>query len=202
MQSDCAVFSRTFLPGYFPPFYRYITQMEVPNMVGFLRKLHRLWICRQDSLLLAFFCVTGALTGICIADRSGEHFFSMMRMAPSVHVSITGLIASAVLPFLIAAFAVYISAPQILYSILFLKIMLFCWCGCGIYAVFGSAGWLVRMLLQFTDCCMVPVLCWFCLRHSSGSHVFLWRDFSVCIAIAGIIGIIDYSVISPFLATL
>jgi hypothetical protein len=125
-----------------------------------------------------------------------------MRMAPNVHVSITGLIASVFLPFLIAAFAAYISVPQLMYPLVFLKMMLFCLCGCCIYNVYGSAGWLVRVLLQFSDCCMVPVLCWFCLRHISGSAVSLWKDFVISTVAAGIVGIIDYCLISPFLASL
>ena len=143
----------------------------------------------------------GQILAIILASISGDSFFTLMRMAVSTRVSIVGLFAMSYLPFLFSAFAVYICKPKLLYLIVFLKALLFVFCSLSCVAVFPSAAWLVRILLLFSDSLLLPVLCWFSIRHISG-YGNLKNDFSLCTAFFILAASLDYCVVSPFLVML
>lgn len=153
-------------------------------------------------IVLACCWITGLLLGIQYATQADDTYFLLMRSAASCRVSITGLLAAVFLPFLFSAFAVYISRPEFLLVICFLKAASFSCCAFALMHAFGSAGWLVRFLLQFSDCCMVPVLVWFSVRHIAKPEKSVWNDFLICSLWMLIVGAFDYCVVSPFLVGL
>lgn len=157
---------------------------------------------KAGIILLAFFWTLGLFLGIYSSFPMEDSFFRLMRAAAGCRVSIVGLFAVLILPFLFSAFAVYFSQPWLLLLICFLKAYCFGFCCFLTQISFGSAGWLLRLLLLFSDCCILPVLCWFWIRHISGEKRALWQDLAVCAAASLLIGGVDYCVISPFLATL
>ena len=164
--------------------------------------LFRWLFCRRRYLILALSCCFGAACGILAAFRSEESVLSLMRIAAGAHVSIVGLSVSAFLPFLFAAFAVYIRQPWFLCILCFVRMLAFTYLGCCMHLAFGSAGWLLRCLFQFTDSCTLALLCWFSLRQLSACPVFPVRDLAVCSAFCLITCVTDYLMISPFLASL
>ena len=156
--------------------------------------------CRQPAFLLALSCLSGAIFGYVCAVYCGASLLLLTRMAVFSPVSVVGLSACCLLPFLYAALAAYLSCHWLLYLLCFVKLFLFCFCGCVVYAAFGTAGWLVRSLFQFSDSCLLPVLCWFCLR-CLGSVKTRKRDFAFCLLTGAAVGILDFCVISPLLAS-
>lgn len=138
---------------------------------------------------------------IILASMFEESFLLLMRTVISCRVSIVGLFTVSYLPFLFSAFAVYIRKTMLLLHIIGIKSFIFVFCGLACYAAFPSCGWLVRTLLQFSDFLLLPVLCWFSVRHMSG-HGNLKRDFAFCTALFVIAGSVDYCVVSPFLVML
>ena len=158
--------------------------------------------CRRRQIILAFSCLSGCLLGFWISGRSHETYLLLTRMAPSLHVSVFGLVACVYLPFLFAALAVFLSHPSLLPLICFTKMCLYSWCGCSMVSAFGSAGWLVQMLIQFSDNLSLPVLCWFCIRHTDSRVDFIRRDFLICTLWVLIVGITDLCAVSPYLASL
>ena len=155
-----------------------------------------------SRILFGFVFLGGLLLGALLAPYAAEDYYLLMRRAAGSPVSIVGLFASILLPFLIAAYAVFISKPVLLYAVCFCKAVLFSFCCRGIQLSFGSAGWLVLILMQFSDLCMLPVLCWFSFRHlGNGTHQ-LKRDFAIVCLIGFAVGILDYCMVSPFLVML
>ena len=144
--------------------------------------------------------LAGLILGTYFAAVSGNYYFLLMHVAPTCPVSIVGLTATVLLPFLFTAYAVYKDRPWMLYGICFLKVFTFGFCGFGITAAYGSAGWLVRFLFQFSDICSVPILCWFALRNLNGRNANLKREFWICLGLNLIICCLDLCYISPFLA--
>ncbi len=144
----------------------------------------------------------GLCCGGILACQASEPYFLLMRRAANGPVSIIGLLAAVGLPFLAVLFCVYISRPKLIYWICFIKACSFTTTGFGTMAAFGSAGWLVRFLLQFTDTLSLPALCWFALRHLDGDKEGLWADAAVCCISLICLGWIDLSYVSPFLAAL
>ena len=171
-------------------------------MLQHLHVFSHFLFCRRRQIILAFSCFSGNAFGLWVSGYSQETYFLLTRMAPSLHVSVPGLVACVYLPFLFAAFAVFLSHPSLLPLICFYKMFLFSWCGCSMVSTFGSAGWLVQMLVQFSDNLSLPMLCWFCVRHVDGRVESVTRDFLICTLWVLIVGITDLCVVSPFLASL
>ncbi len=154
----------------------------------------------SSAVVLAAVWIIGLGAGVLSAANASESYFLMMRRAALCPVSIVGCFAVACLPFLFAAFAVYISRPRLLYILCFGKAFLLASCFAAIAVSFGTAGWLARLLLQFSNVLLAPVLCWFCIRHIGGQADTLGKDLLICGAAALACGGLDYLLIAPFLA--
>ena len=152
-------------------------------------------------LFLAAFWILGLLAGRLCWMSSDTSYFLMMCEAARQPVSIVGLVASVLLPFLFSSFVVHIRKPKLIYLISFCKAIMFSISLAGARCAFGSSAWLVGFLLLFSDICFCPVLCWFWIRRlwDSSSHL---QDACICSASAALIGSVDLCVVSPFLAML
>lgn len=158
---------------------------------------------RKGSVsFLAFGWILGLVSGFLFSLYAGDSLSTTMRAAASGCVSIPGLLSAIFLPLLFSAFAVYISQPWLLIPIAFGKAFLFSYLGVGVMAAFGSAGWLIRWLLMFSDSCSLPLLWWYWLRAVSGQRCFAVRNTAAAFAVALIIGSVDYCMVSPVLANL
>lgn len=167
--------------------------------MGFFFPFPALRSFRRDArVMLASAWVAGLILGAVFSLFAGDT--AWMRGVPFGSVSIVGVLASAVLPLFFSAFAVYVSAPYLLLPVVFCKAFLFSWCGVGIASVFGDAGWLICGLLLFTDISMLPVLWLFWLRCCRFAADRPMYDLIVPVAAALLVGSMNYSVISPFLA--
>lgn len=154
---------------------------------------------RKGPFLLTVIFLLGHLLGVWVSGHASGFLVSSMRTVVSSRVSIMGLLSSLVLPFLFSAFAVYLAQPMLLFPIAFWKAFLFSYTGCGMFAAWGSAGWLVTPLVMCSSFCAMPVLYWYWLRHIGGEG-FLWRTFCAALAVLAVIGIINWYFIEPFLA--
>ena len=153
-------------------------------------------------LVLAFFSCASFSFGVYTASISGPAVFSLVRSAVSGQVSIMRMVLVVVLPFLVSAVAVLLSKAFLL---LFLILLKSCFYGFFIYAVcveFPNAGWLVCMLLLFTDAAVLLCTHFFALRHrwsfSDSAVKELLLLFVLCLGV----GFLDATVISPFLTML
>lgn len=153
-------------------------------------------------MLLAVFWIAGMLTGLHISNTVNAFDNSLMRAAVLSGVSMVGLLAVVLFPLILSAIAVYFSVPLFFFLLSFGKAFGFAFCSFRILTAFGSAGWLVRWLLLFSDTCMSVVLLWFWIRNINGIGASSKKDLAVCAAFALLIGCFDYFVVSPFLRML
>ena len=167
----------------------------------FCLDLSKLWRkgCR---FFLACFWLSGILCGVLAFLSAGRTLVSLMRSTLLVPVSIVGMLCVTILPFLLSAFAVSLSKPVFLLPICFGKAFLFAFVSIGILQAFGSAGWMFRWILLFSDCVCVPLLYWFWLRHISGVRSLYGGEAALMCALGLLIGSVNFSIISPFLAGL
>lgn len=156
---------------------------------------------RMMFLLLAFFWCLGLILGVCSSGMAGEPLLSLMRTAASGRVSIFGLLTAILLPFLLSALAVFLNQFWLFLPIAFGKAFLLSFTGYGVFAAFGSAGWLIRLLLMFSDCCSAPLLLWLWMHCVAGSRKPLFSVSGPAL-LALAIGSVDFYVVSPFLAML
>jgi hypothetical protein len=150
-------------------------------------------------VLLGIFWFLGMLSAVVTYSQTRISFSSLMRLAAADQVSIVSLILSLLLPYLLSAFAVYISKPLLLLPIAFLRGFSLMLVFMGASEAFGSAGWLVRSLFLFSDLSFMPFLYLFWHRNISGvTQDGRW----VCCMVGIFIACLDYRYVSPFLVGL
>lgn len=154
---------------------------------------------KSSVFLLAVFWTLGLGCGGYFFRLTGSNLASQMPLAAMGQPSIFGLLISFVLPFLCSAFAVYISASKLLFLIAFAKAVLFGFVTSAVCTAFGSAGWLVRVLLLFTDIGGVIFLFHYWVRHISGFRPFSAGAFVAYLVPVFCIVLADYYYISPLL---
>lgn len=156
---------------------------------------------RAGSFLLAVCWLFGVLLGFCAAIFAGNSLSSLMRGSTVGSVSIVRMLVLSSLPFLLSALAVYLSQPWLIFALSFLKAFCFSFCAVGIHLAFGSSGWLVQLLLLFTDCFTIPVLYLYCSKLIQYGVNKADTCFLRCLIYACCVGIVDYCWIAPFLRT-
>lgn len=160
------------------------------------------WLRKGGRFILAFFWVTGLLCGIFAFRRVGSDLVPLMRRAAYAPVSIVGILCAATLPFLLSAFAVFLSRPVWILPICFGKAFCFSLISMGILQAYGSAGWLIRYLLLFGNCASAPILYWLWLQYfRKYRSTPLWEG-TLAFSLALLLGSINYRVIAPLLASL
>lgn len=168
----------------------------------FSQKNLAIFACRKVYIFLAFLWLGGLLSGYVLSRFLGDVFYSLMRQAMLCPVSIVSALVFNAFPFMIAAFAVYIGSPRLLYVLCFCKLLLFGCLAFGVLTAYGSAGWLVRQMLQFSDLCLLPVLYWFVSSHIKGERAQLLRDLLICLLAASLVSLADSRAVAPFLAAI
>jgi hypothetical protein len=169
----------------------------VYKVVSTTQGLLSLPVCR-DVMPALFFI--GMFCGFIFANCS-DSFVSLMRQAASCPVTIVGLFAVLFLPFLLTAFAVLISCPAAVLLLAFGKAFLVGACSAACVLTFGGSGWLIRMLLLFSDFASIPVLYWLWLQCFSRENRCMIYSFLITFTALVVIGSIDFCVIAPFLAS-
>lgn len=168
-------------------------------MARFLHHSDSCTLRKWSARLLAFSWILGLGCGGLVFRFAGESIVSLMPIAVSGPVSIVGLLTCTLLPFLFTAFAVYVSLPWLLIVVSFCKSFLYAYVSCAVLTAFGSAGWLVRALLLFSDTCGAVLLysCWlWYLDRGRRSSVFGVCAYSIAAAAAALM---DGLYIAPLL---
>lgn len=152
--------------------------------------------------ILAFFWISGLICGFLVYLSAETSLVPLMHSILSETVSIVSLLCVTALPFLLSIFMVFFSKPWLILPICFCKAFLFSFVSIGILQLYGSAGWLIRFLLLFSDCVTVPFLYWFWLRCLTRTDLFFGCTSAFLLALGFLIGSMDYRIISPVLARL
>ena len=168
--------------------------------MGRFLNLKRLCFQRKNrSPYLALCFSLGLIAGAVLAAASGSSLNSMIPLAADKPGSLSGVLLTALLPFGLSAFVGLIGELLLLYPIVFWKAFLVSFIGVGVMGAYGSAGWLMRLLLLFSECCTLPllILFWIRLLTGQGSRT-MFSALNVLAAV--LIGSLDYCIVSPFLA--
>lgn len=152
--------------------------------------------------ILAFAWISGLLLGAVFSASASAELSSVMLAAAHTGVSIYGLLAVRLLPFLLSALSIYFSQPILLYAVAFLKAFLYSYMGTGLFMACCSAGWILFSLLMFSDTIMLPILWLSWLRYIPGQRSASYRCHAICAFFAVAVGCIDYTYIAPYLAHL
>ena len=169
-------------------------------MVSFMGKIHNITSDRKIApLILAFSWSFGSLFGVLIVRSASEYFVPFVRSVVSGTVSVSGLLASVLFPFLFSELAI-LYRRSFLYLICFIKAFCLGVCVKGIALAYGSSAWLIYSLLLFSDNLIIPVLYAYWLRALEGSSFQRNLSFMVHVIYSVIIVLLDVYLISPILS--
>ena len=155
--------------------------------------------CKRNLCCLALSCIFAAVAGATFAHRADQFLIPLMRTAVSCRMSIVGS-AVVLLPFLISCFLLIHSRPWLVCFICAAFSFLLTSAFWSSAAAFGSAGWLIGLMLHFQLILRHPALLYFSVQKLLGRYS---RFQMVLVQTAAVlVGMIDYIMISPFLAGL
>ena len=165
------------------------------------------WIFPQHSrkyhiIFLAFVWLLGLYCGITLFHVSQISPFSLMHRVENYSVSIVSLLSVSLLPFLFSAFAVYTHSYAFLALLCFIKGCLFAFVSMGMFLAYDSAGWLIRLLVMFSDvCALVPLwCCW--IQIAKGSFFESFRSVYISSFAVIFLVCLDFYLVSPLLMKL
>lgn len=158
----------------------------------------RKFYCR----LLALCWVAGLMGGIWAFFLADDSLASLMRSSVYGPVSIVSLLCVTGLPFLLSAFAVFLSSHWLILLIAAVKGFVYAFICIAVTVSFGCAGWLIRLLLCFTDTFSMPLLYWFWLRCFRFDGSTMGSIAVLAAALFFLTGSVDYCLITPYLADL
>ena len=165
--------------------------------LGRMRLNHRLSHIPVRTLLLAIAWISGILIGF-YAARGTVHFAIVL---PITGFGLSGYFLVIALPVIISTVSIRCFLPLILVPLAFTDAFIFAYCSYFIQFSFGNSGWLFRWMLMFSDSAMAVILLLFWIRNVDG-HRSRRKDLKILYFISGLIGCIDYFVVSPFFAQL
>jgi len=155
---------------------------------------------KGNAMVLALGWTCGLVFGCILYLLTGPFVMLLMRGVLHGTVSIVSLLTSLLLPFLIAAFAVYISRPWLLILFGTAKACLLSFVSLGILLCYGSAGWLLRLMLMFSDLIGAVLLYGFISRHLRPGIRFCAGEVFALTSLCVLVGSIYFVYILPFLA--
>lgn len=166
---------------------------------------HRGFPTTQRRFTISLFCalwISGLLTGSLLFLNSQSLDFTLMRGALLRPVSIVSSMIVTVFPFLISAIAVSFSSPRLLCVFAFFKGLLVSFSALVVSAAFGTAGWLMRCMVMFSDFWSLIWLMAFWLRTVAGQGDTSMRGAARYLlpALAGTFAVVFW--LSPFLSRL
>ncbi|MBE6958789.1 MAG: hypothetical protein E7447_06545 [Ruminococcaceae bacterium] len=154
---------------------------------------------RLKLCILAFFAFLCAVAGAAFAVNADHSYMLLMRMAASCRVSIVGA-AITVLPYLVSFYILIHSKPWLVYCVCGVALFLLSAALMSIRITYGSAGWLISVLLLLPQLVLTPMLFYLAIIKLRRQSISLpWVSL---IAVCSLIGMIDYALVSPFLAKL
>ena len=157
---------------------------------------------RVRSYILAVLWALSFLVG-CLFYLSARSVFSpLMCGVVKSFVSIVSLLFCTLFPFLLSAFAVFLSCPWLLILVGICKSFLFGFLSLGLVLTFGGGGWFLRFLVLSADILTFPLLFWYLHRNLLTIPKSFLEESVLVISLALLMGIANYVYILPFLADL
>ena len=172
------------------------------TMARFLHSFDTFTLRKFPKMFLALSWLLGLGLGGLVFRYAGAPLLSLMPLAVNNQLSIVSLFLSTSLPFLLCAFGVHLLQPWLVMTVCFGKALLYGFLVCGVFAAFGSYGWLIRLLLLFTDSLACVLLYGYAHRHITAVFPAPLWSLTFCELAIGLFVYLDFSYVSPLLRQL
>ena len=155
---------------------------------------------RRPINTLATLWILGLLIGILLSCLAPYDFAEVFRLAFVSKPAPLQLLFVCVLPVAVAAIALSSSLFVFSYIAVFFCAVSHGFCGIAIYAMFGSAAWLLRPILLFSAGCSSVLMWWLFLQNETKSR--LHSNIRIVGILSCLIFFIDLFIVSPFIGDL
>jgi len=152
--------------------------------------------------LLIFLWLAGLGSGLFFSFLAGSVFDSISDIILDSSMAFPAFVSSQLLPLLLSTVLLYASKPVFLFPLVFLKGFSFSFVSFLILSTLGASGWLVRVLLMFSDLLLIPVLWWFWLNSFSDNKRLGMQCVIITVCAVFSVCFFDFTVIAPFLVSL
>lgn len=149
---------------------------------------------------LTVFWLLGLLTGAFVLSQTS--IASLMCSVSFPRISIIGLFAAQVIPFLISYVLLRFLPFNFILLFAFFKAFSFICCYGAFMIHYGDAGWLISGMVLFSDFFLVVLLLFDWFNFAAGEKYWLRSGSFFHILFLTLIGLFDYIVVSPFSAML
>lgn len=146
-------------------------------------------------LILLVWC-TGMLTGIYVSLHNFPNVSSWVHSYDG-GVSIVSLLICSAFPFVIYAFLTSCGLRWLLLPLCFTKAFMYCFCACSVALVYGSGGWLARILLLFSNTVSTTVLLWYQFKSIDVGATNMRTITVACVLLVSLSSIFDHYIVTP-----
>ena len=157
---------------------------------------------KDPSVLLAFGWILGSVIGLLLAVNCDPSVIYGIRGILAGEFSVWRMIFVIISPLVISFLAISHFSIWLLIPIAFVKGMAYAFVSALVFIAWGSAGWLIRLLLIFSDTVSAPVLLYFWLSSCRSGSKDLGLRFIPAASWIILACAIDYRYVSPLLAVL
>ena len=169
-------------------------------MVRFLHLRYANQLRNYAVPILASCWIMGLIFGVIVARSASVEFCSLA--ATTKNTSLFSALIVVMFPIIVSILIMYTGLSWLIPVVAFLKAFCFAYVSQVLGRDFGSASWLMQLLLMFSDCASVPLLWWFWCQSLKSTKFTLRSSSSVTMVAALVIAILDYRFISPILSSL
>lgn len=171
------------------------TVIMVTDFVLFAK---RIW-AKNSVCFLAFIWTFSVFAGIILGSKSVPYYTSLMLSAASGPMSIAGMFLIFILPLVISIISIRFKVSFLVLPLALIKGFFYGFLTVSVYSALGSAGWLICLLLLFSNSILIVLLLWFWFKYLKVHNCCLMRDFLVAIAFGVLVCAFDAIMVSPFL---
>ena len=185
----------------FPAYFFFQMQQQGPFLGLRLRRCEAFFSAmdRHSSsfryVWLSTCWVAGLIAGSVSFIQNADPILPLMRISSFGDVSIVCFCRLLALPPLLSMLSMGI--PALLYAIAFGRAFLFSYSSMVLLVSYGTAGWLVRLLVGFSGLFSCPILYRLWLRGLCTNRRLSVSEMLIFIFCFFLIGIIDYSMVAP-----
>ena len=154
---------------------------------------------RQKQWILTLCWGLGFAYGISLCSADSNFLLSLMRRSIFGDVSIVKLWCLDLLPLLFSAFAVFISAPAMLFLICFCRAVLLGFVSVSMLSAIDLAVCCAVLFSDYGAALCLYRYCFACLRDGS-TGIVRWCRLLLLIGLSGVLQYVEYSVLLPLVA--
>lgn len=170
-------------------------------MARFTHEVHR----KQTFILLfayVFVSVCAFSLGALAMQTCRGQVLPLIRSLPSVRPNGAVVAISVLFPLAVTYFAIQWNNRYILWLLLFIKTSMFAFLSYGVFEAFPHSGWLLRVLVLFSDHLSIIACHWLWLRGLVFRDLSGNRELFTCGIVLFLVLTLDFVVICPFTAML